>query len=374
MLHDTGSASYQQNLFSMISSGGYASIFAMGIGPYITASIVIQLLVVAIPSLEQISKDGEDGRKKIGQYTRVVAILLSIMQGIGYIHSLKNLFVYRNMFVYTAALLSLVAGSIFVMWLGESIGEFGVGNGSSFIIFANILSGLPNAIQTIYLYAVGGDIYVWIKIAVLIILFILLMCFSIYLQYGERRIPIQYSSKISTHKSWGAQNSYMPIKVNIAGVMSIIFAVSLLQFPATLYQVWKISGLKRVVDFLSIVNPWGTLIYVFLIFCFTFFYTSFAINTVEISENLKKSGGFIPGVRPGKPTSDYILSVVDRLSWVGAMFYSLIAIAPVILQWIFKFNIGFGGTTLLIVTGVALDIIKQLESQFLVKSYKSFMN
>ncbi len=372
LLAAKNSSGFQQSLFSIIAGGGYASIFALGIGPYITASIILQLLTVAIPKLEQIKKEGEEGRKKIDQYTRITAIFLSIMQGAGYIYTLKNMFVYSNYFVYAIALIALVTGSMFVMWLGEFLTEFGIGNGSSFIIFANILSGLPSGIMSLYLYGSGSDIYNWIKICVLVLLFVILIGFVIWVQDGERRIHVQYSSKMAGHA--GSQNSYIPIKVNIAGVMSIIFAISLLQFPTTIYQLVKSAKLEKLINFLSITNPWGTFIYVVLIFCFTFFYTSFAINPIEMAENMKKNGGFIPGIRPGKPTSDYIQVTVDRLSWIGAVFYSVIAIMPVIFQWIFGFKVGFGGTTLLIVTGVALEIINQLESQLLMRHYKGFLS
>lgn len=373
LLAAKNSSGFQQSLFSIIAGGGYASIFALGIGPYITASIILQLLTVAIPKLEQIKKEGEEGRKKIDQYTRITAIFLSIMQGAGYIYTLKNMFVYSNYFVYAIALIALVTGSMFVMWLGEFLTEFGIGNGSSFIIFANILSGLPSGVMSLYLYGSGSDIYNWIKICVLVLLFVILIGFVIWVQDGERRIPVQYSSKMAGQFA-GSQNSYIPIKVNIAGVMSIIFAISLLQFPTTIYQLVKSAKLEKLINFLSITNPWGTFIYVVLIFCFTFFYTSFAINPIEMAENMKKNSGFIPGIRPGKPTSDYIQVTVDRLSWIGAVFYSVIAIMPVIFQWIFGFKVGFGGTTLLIVTGVALEIINQLESQLLMRHYKGFLS
>ena len=364
-------AASKQSLFAIISGGGYASIFALGIGPYITASIILQLLTVAIPSLEQLKKDGKEGRKKIDQYTRLMAILLSLMQGAGYIYMLKGLFIYQNFFVYAVALIALVTGSIFVMWLGEMLNEYGMGNGSSFIIFANILSGLPSGIMNLYPQN-DNDIYSWIKIGSLILLFIIIMAFVIWVQDGERRISVQYSKK--TVGVFSAKDSYIPIKINIAGVMSIIFAISLMQFPATVYQIWHSDKLKKIVEFLDITNPWGTLIYVFLIFCFTFFYTSFTVNSVEIAENIKKSGGFIPGIRPGKPTSDYIQNSINKLSWIGALFYAIVAIMPVILEWVFKIKVGFGGTTLLIVTGVALEIIKQLDSQLLVRNYKGFLS
>lgn len=270
LLAAKNSSGFQQSLFSIIAGGGYASIFALGIGPYITASIILQLLTVAIPKLEQIKKEGEEGRKKIDQYTRITAIFLSIMQGAGYIYTLKNMFVYSNYFVYAIALIALVTGSMFVMWLGEFLTEFGIGNGSSFIIFANILSGLPSGVMSLYLYGSGSDIYNWIKICVLVLLFVILIGFVIWVQDGERRIPVQYSSKMAGQFA-GSQNSYIPIKVNIAGVMSIIFAISLLQFPTTIYQLVKSVKLEKLINFLSITNPWGTFIYVVLIFALLFF-------------------------------------------------------------------------------------------------------
>lgn len=373
MAAKAGAAS-QQNLFSIIAGGGYASIFAMGIGPYITSSIIFQLLTVAIPKLEQIKKEGEEGRKKIDGYTRIGAIVLAIVQGSAYIYSLHNMFVHKNWFAYIISTIAIVTGTMFVMWLGEFLTEFGIGNGSSFIIFANILSGLPTGVMSMYLYGTGGDFINWIKIGLLLVLFVCIICFVVWVQAGERRIPVQYSKKMVGQQYNSPQNSFIPIKVNIAGVMSIIFAISLLQFPSVVHQVWKSVKLEKLMSLLSITNPVGTFIYVFLIFCFTFFYTSFAINPIEMSENMKKSGGFIPGIRPGKPTSEYIQVVVDRLSWIGALFYSIIAIMPVIFQWIFGFKVGFGGTTLLIVTGVALEIIKQLESQLLMRHYKGFLS
>lgn len=361
----------QQSLFAIISGGGYASVFALGIGPYVTASIILQLLTVAIPSLEQLKKDGKEGRKKIEKYTRATAVLLAVMQGAGYIYGLRGLFIYHNFFVYAMALIALVSGSIFVMWLGEMLNEYAMGNGSSFIIFANILSSLPSGIFRLY-PGHNADIYSWVKVVSIALLFIIMMTFVIWVQDGERRIEVQYSKK--NINRFGTQGSYIPIKVNIAGVMSIIFAVSLMQFPNTIYQVWHSGRLKKIVEFLDITNPWGTFIYILLIFCFTFFYTSFTVNSIEMAENIKKSGGFVPGIRPGKPTSDYIQDTVDKLSWIGATFYSVIAVMPVILEWIFKIKVGFSGTTLLIVTGVALEIVKQLESQMLVRSYKGFLN
>jgi preprotein translocase subunit SecY len=276
------------------------------------------------------------------------------------------------------------------MWLGEFLTEFGLGNGSSFIIFANILSGLPNAIVSLYkkidsnltyklseIFSRENSINL-LKLFGLIIIFVLIIMFVIWVQDGERRIPVRYSGKNNFNNFVASENSFIPIKVNIAGVMSIIFAISLLQFPVMIknfvYDDEINKKLDSIINFLSITNSWGSLIYVFLIFCFTFFYTSFAINPIEMAENLKKSSGIILGIRSGKPTAEYIQKVVNRLSWIGAFFYSIIALTPVVLEWLFEFKVGFGGTTLLIVTGVALEIIKQLESLVLTRHYKKILN
>ncbi len=264
------------------------------------------------------------------------------------------------------------------MWLGEKLTECGIGNGSSFIIFANIIAGLPAGVERLYLYATTGDFagaMAWIVIALILCVFVFIVGFVILVQDGERRIPVQYSKKMAGRTVFGGQSSFIPIKVNIAGVMSIIFAISLLQFPQTIQNMFGVTWLSEVVTILDIQHPIGAIIYIVLIFCFTFFYTSFAFNPIEVAENMKKSGGFIPGIRPGKPTSEFIQGVVDRISLIGACFYAIIAIIPVAMGWVFSgFNVGFGGTTLLIVTGVALEIVKQLESQLLMRHYKGFLS
>lgn len=362
-------------LYSIITGGAFGTIFALGIGPYITASIIMQLLTVAIPKLEQLNKEGEQGRKIINKYTRVLAVFLAFMQAIGQILTLRNAFVYQNMWVYFVATLSMVAGTIFVMWLGERLTEKGIGNGTSFIIFVNILSSLPGSINRIYVETVGGGTAAYIKAGIIVVLFILLIAFVIAVQDGERRIPVQYSKKMVGRKMFGGQSTFIPIKVNIAGVMSIIFAISILQFPQMIAQFWQVppSWLQKVVTTLNITSPIGAILYIILIFCFTSFYTSFSFNPIEVAENMKKNGGFIPGIRPGKPTSDFIQNVVNKISLVGACFYAVIAMVPVLFEWIFKIQVGFGGTTLLIVTGVALEIAKQLDSQLLMRNYKGFL-
>ena len=366
--------------FTLMMGGGYGSLMAMGIMPYITASIIMQLLTVAIPKLEQIQKEGEEGRKKINQYTRTFAVILAFLQGGATVFSYVNnpmgiqLFNHPTMLTYIMATVAMVSGTIFIMWLAELLTERGIGNGASFIIFANILSGLPMAVQGMLLLIGGENMTAGIiTVIVIIIMFTLVIAFVVLVSEGERRIPVQYSKKMAG-RMFG-NNSYIPIKVNIAGVMSIIFAISLLQFPMQLSMFFPNNQVLSNIAFYLSLDHWvGVVAYVVMIFLFTFFYTSFAINTVEMAENMKKNGGFIPGIRPGKPTSDFVQRIVDRMSWIGAVCYSLIAITPVLFQQFTGIQAGFGGTTLLIATGVALEFIKQLESQLLMRHYKGFLS
>lgn len=375
-----GALDTSANLFMVIAGGGYGSIFAMGIAPYITASIIMQLLTYAIPVLEQMQKEGEDGRKKIRQITRYVAVGLATLQGgatvYSYAHTqVGSIFKYSNGFTYLIATVAIVTGTIFIMWLAELLTERGIGNGASFVIFANILASLPDGVNSLLLLLTGNNLVIgWAKIIMILLVFAAIIAFVVLVQEGERRIPVQYSKKTAGRAMFGNHSSYIPIKVNIAGVMSIIFAISLLQFPQQIYSFWQNATLGKLVGYLSLEHWVGDIIYVLLIFMFTFFYTSFAINTTEMAQNMKKSSGFIPGIRPGKPTSEYVQKTVDRLSWIGAVFYSLIAITPVLFQRLTGMNASFGGTTLLIVTGVALEFIKQLESQLLMRHYKGFLN
>jgi preprotein translocase subunit SecY len=369
----------QSNLYQLIAGGKYGTVFAMGIGPYINASIIMQLLTVAIPKLEEIKKDGEEGNKKISQYTRIAALILALLQGAGQIYTVRNMgaFTDPSILVYIVGLVSMVTGTIFVMWLGEKLTEVGIGNGASFIIYANILSGMSAGFLALRTQATGSNgvsVSGLITVAAIIIILIVVMGFVVLVQDGERRIPVQYSNKLAGGRMVGGQSSYIPIKVNIAGVMSIIFAISLLQFPATINQLIQSETLTTISNYLSTRNPVGAVIYIILIFCFTFFYTSFAFNPAEVAENMKKNGGFVPGIRPGKPTGDYIQKVVDRISLIGGFTYALIAMVPVVLGWATGMDMGFGGTTLLIVTGVALEIVKSLESQLLMRHYKGFLN
>lgn len=367
------SSGADNSLYRIITGGAFGTIFSLGIGPYITSSIIMQLLTVAIPSLEQLQKEGEQGRKIINKYTRVLSVFLALLQAAGQVYTIKSAFLYQNMWVYFIATISMVAGTVFLMWLGERLTEKGIGNGTSFIIFANILSSLPKTINSLIIGVNGMGRIGYVFLAIIIFLFVLLIAFVILIQDGERRIPVQYSKRMVGRRLLGGQSTFIPIKVNIAGVMSIIFAISILQFPQTLYQLWKPEWLAKLVNFLDITKPIGTVLYIILIFCFTSFYTSLSFNAIEVAENMKKSGGFIPGIRPGKSTSEFIQNVVDKISLIGACFYAFIAIVPIIFEWIFKIQVGFGGTTLLIVTGVALEIVKQLDSQLLMRNYKGFL-
>ena len=386
-----------QTLFGMIMGGGLGSVFVMGIAPYITASIIMQLLTYAIPQLSQMQKDGEDGRKKIGQITRYMAVGLATLQAAATVFSYTNihgsgvnLFRYQNMLVYATATLAMVTGTIFIMWLAELLTEKGIGNGASFLIFANILSQLPMGVMTLWGVVTDAERNTALGIVILtalLIIFALIIAFVIMVHEGERRLPVQYSKSAAGGRSmFGNQSSYIPLKVNIAGVLSIIFAVTLLQFPTMIMQFFPPTGepgwfqnIFGPAGILRIggphgVHPVGIILYIILIFAFTHFYTSFAVNPVEMAENMKKNGGFIPGIRPGKPTSDFIQTTVNRLSWIGSVFYSIIAISPILLDWATGIPLAFGGTSLLIVIGVALEFIKQLESQLLMRHYKGFLS
>ncbi len=362
-------------LYNIVTGGAFGTIFALGIGPYITSSIIMQLLTVALPPLEQLSKEGEQGKKIINKYTRILAIVFAFIQSAGQIYSLQYAFVHQTTWVYIVATVSMMTGTILIMWLGEKLTEKGIGNGTSFVIFANIVSNLPLAVNQFRVMVASGETGEYLKVAVMLVLFIILIAFVILVQDGERRIPVQYSKKMVGQQIYGGQSTFIPIKVNIAGVMSIIFAISILQFPQTISQFWRTppEWLSKLVEILNITSPIGSALYIILIFCFTSFYTSFSFNPVEVAENMKKSGGFIPGIRPGKPTSEFIQNVVNRISMIGACSYSLIAIVPVAFEWLFKVNVGLGGTTLLIVTGVALEITKQLDAQLLMRNYKGFL-
>ena len=363
-------------LYNIIAGGAGSSysIFALGIGPYITSSIIMQLLCVAIPYLEQLSKEGEDGRQKINKYTRYITVVLATLQGIGIAMNYRTMMTNPSVLNVIIAVITLVAGSLFIMWLAEQITAKGISNGSSMIIFVNIISSLPQGIRALVSYASAGTTGILKVVGILVILLIVLILI-VRVNDGERRLPVQYSSKMTGRRMGGGSNSTFPIKVNTAGVISIIFAISLLQFPETIsgFITTKPAWLETVINVLKMTHPVGAVLYVVLILFFSYFYTSIVINPNEIAENMKKNGGFIPGIRPGQPTANYITRVVNRITLVGAVYFAVLALVPIILQWIFKVNVGFGGTTLIIVVGVCLDIVKALESQLLMRHYKGFL-
>lgn len=363
-------------LYNIIAGGAGSSysIFALGIGPYITSSIIMQLLCVAIPYLEQLSKEGEDGRQKINKYTRYITVVLATLQGIGIAMNYRTMMTNPSVLNVIIAVITLVAGSLFIMWLAEQITAKGISNGSSMIIFVNIISSLPQGISALVSYASAGTTGILKVVGILVILLIVLILI-VRVNDGERRLPVQYSSKMTGRRMGGGSNSTFPIKVNTAGVISIIFAISLLQFPETIsgFITTKPAWLETVINVLKMTHPVGAVLYVVLILFFSYFYTSIVINPNEIAENMKKNGGFIPGIRPGQPTANYITRVVNGITLVGAVYFAVLALVPIILQWIFKVNVGFGGTTLIIVVGVCLDIVKALESQLLMRHYKGFL-
>lgn len=360
-------------LMNVFTGGGFSTmaIFAFGVGPYITSSIIIQLLTIAFTKLEEISKEGEDGRKRINRITRYLTLLIAIMQGSATTLLLynQNILMARTPLYFCLTLLSFVSGSLLVMWIGEQMAVKGVGNGISLIIFVNIVSTLPQTVTTLR----STDIPIAI---IALVLIILMIGFAVLMSLGERRIPVQYAKRMSGRKMYGGQSQNIPIKVNLAGVLPVIFAMSLIQFPEIVTNIFiknPSEGWLTVIDNLRWTTPIGGTIYVILIFAFAFFYSSIAFNPVDIAANMKKSGGFIPGIRPGKPTSDYLSKIATHVTLVGAIFLSIVALTPVLFQVVLNLPIAFAGTSLLIVVGVALETVKGIESQTLMRSYKGFL-
>ena len=364
--------------FLDVISGGALSnvtVFAMGIMPYINASIIMQLLTVVVPYLERLAKEGEEGRKKIVQFTRYGTVVLGFIQAAG-----MSVFFGRSAILeettlasYAVVTISLTAGTVFLMWLGELITEKGIGNGISLIIFAGIVSGIPGGIVTLYNYVLTGEAGI-ITIVLFLIMGLLIISGIVYIHEGQRRIPVQYAKRVVGRKGYGGQSTHIPLKVNQAGVIPVIFAMSILLFPSTIAQWFPQSGFAQwilgVFNFTSI--PY-MIMYAMLIIFFTYFYTAVTFNPQDVADNMKKYGGFIPGLRPGRPTSEYIDRVLSRITLAGAMFLAFIALMPNFIMGITGLNIAFGGTGLLIVVGVALETMKQLESQLMMRHYQGFM-
>ncbi len=361
-------------LLDVVSGGAFKSmaLFAMGVGPYINASIIMQLLTIAIPKLEELSKEGEDGRKTIDKYTRYVTLALAIIQSWGMTFSLRNYDVLNDTSVwgYSLAIVSFVAGSMLVMWIGEQITEKGLGNGISLIIFINIVSRLPQGAGALMGYNKP------VATVILLLLFLVIIAFVVIMSQGERKIPVQYAKRTTGRRVYGGQSTHIPIKVNLAGVLPVIFAMSMIQFPEIItgFFVATPGGTwGKILNNLRWTEPIGAVLYIVLILFFTFFYSTIAFNPVEVASNMKKSGGFVPGIRPGKPTSDHLTKIATHITLMGAIFLAIIATMPVVFSAIFNMQVTFGGTSLLIVVGVALETVKSLESQMLMRTYKGFL-
>lgn len=363
----------------MMSGGTLSSysVFAANIYPYITASIILQLLTIAIPRLEELAKEGEEGKKKINRYTRYGAILLASVQAIGLTFGLfRPALETTNTMQNVIVILSIVAGTAFLMWIGELITEKGIGNGISLLIFIGIISRLPSdLINTFKLVSIGQLSIISVLLFGLVM--ILIIAFVVALQEGERRIPVQYAKRVVGRKMYGGQSTHIPIKVLMAGVIPVIFASSLLALPQTVALFSKGGVTQWIEKYLTPAGGVGMWVYsilnIILILFFTYFYTAVQFNTVEYSKNLQQNGGFVPGIRPGRPTSDHLNKVVNRITFVGGISLALLATLPVILSKLFSMNVNFGGTAIIIVVGVALETVKQIESQMLMRHYKGFL-
>ncbi|NLX61424.1 MAG: preprotein translocase subunit SecY [Tissierellia bacterium] len=353
------------------------SIFALSIYPYITASIIMQLLTIAIPRLEELAKEGEEGRKKISKYTKYGAVILAFIQAWGTTFGIfQNALVAETFIQKAVVIISLVAGTSFLIWIGNLITEKGIGNGISLIIFIGIVSGLPSSIINYVRFARLGLVS-WITLIILAIIAIAIVAIVVALQEGERRIPVQYAKRVVGRRMYGGQSSHIPLKVSMAGVIPVIFASSLLSFPQTIALFFTGDVPEWLIKYFTVQGSVGVWVYsilnVVLIMFFTYFYTAVQFNTVEYAKNLQQYGGFIPGIRPGRPTSDYLNKVVTRITFVGGISLALLASLPIVLSHIFKLNINFGGTAVIIVVGVVLETVKQIESQLLMRSYKGFL-
>lgn len=368
------------SLFSILDifSGGSfsnATIFAMSITPYINASIIMQLLTVAIPALERMSKEGMEGRKKINEITRYLAVGLAFLQATGLFFGLRQIVTNYNVYGYLIITLSFTAGTAFLMWLGEEISQKGIGNGISILIFAGIVARIPTMAKTAWQNFTGK----WIILALILIYTVLSIAFVIFVTRAERRIPVQYAKRVVGRKMYGGQSSNIPLKIAAGGVIPIIFAMSIMSFPGTIAQFFGAgNGTGFWSKFLSLFQSTSwfyAVLYFILIIGFTFFYTSITFNPVEISNNLKTNGGFVPGIRPGRPTSDFISKILGRITMVGAIFLGIVAVLPIVVsvfQPSFR-SLSLGGTSLLIVVGVVLETVEQLEAQMLMRHYTGFL-
>ena len=368
---------------SVLTGGGleYGSIFAMSVTPYINASIIIQLLTVAIPYLERLSKDGQEGQKKIAQITRYTTVIIGLVQGFSFFMYLKaqkliSVTGGAGVFAGFVIVLCLTAGSALVMWLGEQIDAKGIGNGISILLFAGIISRAPQAFQTLMLWwnLSGGPLYV----ILIVLAFLLMVGFVVWMTNAERKIPVQYAKRVVGRKMYGGQNSHIPIKVNMSGVMPIIFASSILMLPTMILSFMTNTNnwFYKALSVFSVRGPFYAILYLVLIIAFAYFYVTIQYNTTEMANNLRKNSGAIPGIRPGQPTTDFLQGIISRITLMGALALSVVAVLPIVLSF---FNSAFssisiGGTSVLIVVGVALEIVQNLESQMMMRHYKSFLD
>ncbi len=369
-------------LFDMFSGGALErlSVFALGIMPYISASIILQLLTVVVPHLERLSKEGEQGRKKITQYTRYGTIVLSIIQGFGISVGLESMAAPGGAPVVIdpgwsfrlLTMITLTSGTAFIMWLGEQITERGIGNGISLIIFSGIVVGIPSAIGNTFTLLSTGEIGIFL-VLLLLVMMIAVVGFIVFVEQGQRRIPVQYPKRVVGRRLFGGQSTHLPLKINTSGVIPPIFASSIIMFPATIASFINIGWVKATAE---AITP-GSFLYEFLfvgfIYFFCYFYTAVTFNPVDVAENMKKNGGFIPGIRPGKKTSEYIDRILTRLTLGGATYVSAVCVLPSILITQFNVPFYFGGTALLIVVGVAIDTMSQMETHMLSRHYEGFL-
>lgn len=362
-------------LFNVISGDNFKnfSIFAMSIQPYITASIILQLLTIAIPALERLSKMGEEGKKKITRYTRYAAIGLALVQALGLAFTLEGFMTNNSWYAVMTVVLVVTAGTSLLVWIGDQITEKGIGNGISLLIFIGIVSGIPGAISTLVTGVIAGNFPIWV--AILIVPFVIITVVGVVaVQEGTRKIPITYAKRVVGRKQMGGRNTHLPLKVNQSGVMPVIFAQTIAMAPSTIASFFPNSkfwtGFAGIFSWGSF---WTTLIYLVLIIAFGYFYTTISFNPVEVAENIQQYGGYIPGIRPGAPTVIYINKILNRLVFAGGIFLCIISLIPIISGNILGLNIQFGGTSLLIVVSVALETVKQLEQHLIMRNYRGFL-
>ena len=373
-------------LLNTMSGGAFAmaTVFALGIQPYINASIIIQLLTVAIPPLERLARDGgEAGKRKIQAITRYATVGIALLQAWGYYTMIRSAGILTNESVWAALVIivTFIAGASFLMWLGEQVNEFGVGNGISIILFAGIISRIPSSVESIVVGIAGGSMH-WAWSIFIVLGILLLVVLVVFVSDAERRIPVQYAKRQVGRKMYGGQSTHLPMKVNMSGVLPVIFAQSIASLPVTIWSFIGIPdegtvarGIYNAIDTASI--PYMA-VYFLMIIAFSYFYATIQFNPIEISNNLKKNGGFIPGFRPGKPTSDFISKVLSKITLFGAIYLGIVAICPLIAGKIIDAftdfgNLAIGGTSVIIVVGVALETVKALESQMLMRQYKGFL-